>query len=160
LRIVVIADTHGPPMRLPARLIEIVAECDLLIHAGDFCTREMLSTLQRLAPVAAVWGNNDEDEIRSRLPERLALKIGSCQVEVIHGHQNRTAMATAQTVAKTMTGPGVVIFGHSHQAWCCPAGDILLLNPGSPTAARFSRRKTYAVLTTSPDLRADIIDLV
>jgi predicted phosphodiesterase len=54
----------------------------------------------------------------------------------------------------------VAVFGHSHIAVCEDDGDLLLLNPGSPTDRRSMPSFTIAVMTlTGGTAHAEIVDL-
>lgn len=55
----VLSDTHG---RLSNACFAALADCALIIHAGDIGDPHVLSTLKTLSPVVAVLGNNDFDE--------------------------------------------------------------------------------------------------
>lgn len=160
MRVGVVADTHCPPASLPIHLLRKLSVVDLIIHAGDLVTLDVLRQLQALAPLEAVWGNNDDDEVRAHLRERLDLRLNGHRVEVVHGHQGRTAVQTARRMARSIEGEAVLIFGHSHQAFTERVGGAQLLNPGSPTQSRFSRRKTYATLAIEEDVSIHIEDVL
>ena len=54
----IISDTHG---LLRDETIEALKKSDLILHAGDLGSREILEQLEHIAPVAAVRGNVDTD---------------------------------------------------------------------------------------------------
>jgi putative phosphoesterase len=56
-RIGLISDTHG---ELATPVLEIFANTDAIIHAGDIGDPDILGELQKLAPVTAVMGNVDD----------------------------------------------------------------------------------------------------
>lgn len=58
---VVLADTHAPRRwhGVPPRLAEHLRTADLILHAGDVCTADVLDELSGYAPGQAVRGNND-----------------------------------------------------------------------------------------------------
>ena len=64
-RLGVIADTHGLVRREALRAL---ADSDLIIHAGDVGTPDVLVALREIAPVVAVRGNNDNRAWAHRLP--------------------------------------------------------------------------------------------
>jgi uncharacterized protein len=151
----VLADTHSPRFSLPTSVLHAFSDVDLIIHAGDFCGITVLQTLQSIAPVAGVWGNQDDDEIRSVLPLENRLDVAGKRLLVIHGHQKRTAVVSAQQAA-LQPDLDCVIFGHSHQACHELAGTVLLFNPGSPTWARSSGGLTYGFLRIADEITAEI----
>ncbi|MGH9075705.1 MAG: metallophosphoesterase family protein, partial [Acidimicrobiales bacterium] len=91
---VVVADTHlrgGPPGRwLPPAAEEVLAGCDVVLHAGDVLEGPVLERLAQVAagggrrpPVHAVLGNNDVG-LTGALPETLVVDIGGVTVGMIH----------------------------------------------------------------------------
>ena len=88
MKVGVISDTHISglslsPKKLASRLINKVSQsaldlietvrphfdgADLIIHAGDFVSWEVMAALEEFAPVEGVAGNMDPYEITSRLP--------------------------------------------------------------------------------------------
>jgi len=71
LRIGVLSDTHVSSFaELSDKIVITLAEMDMIIHAGDFTTREVLDGLKQLGKVSAVCGNMDSNELKRLLPER------------------------------------------------------------------------------------------
>ena len=66
MRLGLIADTHG---WLRPEVFEVFRDVDLILHAGDVGPPDLLTELQAVAPVTAVWGNTDGFELRGTLPE-------------------------------------------------------------------------------------------
>ena len=78
--IAVISDTHLPrgARRLPDACVERIAAADLLLHAGDFLTLEVLRELEAIGPpVLGVHGNVDSAELRRLLPEERVVEAGA-----------------------------------------------------------------------------------
>ena len=69
----VISDTHGV---LDPRAFAALADCDVIIHAGDICGPGILEELRILAPVIAVLGNCDYPEYGRAVA--LAVAGGAC----------------------------------------------------------------------------------
>src|SRR5665811_2385250 len=70
----VIADTHIYPQSrrtIPEGVKRLFgrARIEFLVHLGDVNTRFILEELAELAPVIAVSGNNDDEELHLMLPE-------------------------------------------------------------------------------------------
>ena len=78
MRIGVISDTHVPvrARALPGQVFRIFAGVDLILHAGDLVTLDVLDELQAIAPVLAVHGNVDHPEVQERLPAVLRIEVG------------------------------------------------------------------------------------
>ena len=129
----VISDTHG---RLRPEVFKAFEGVDLIIHAGDIGSAEVLEDLQAIAPVRAVRGNMDGGWAY-RLPATEVIEIGEVLLYVVHdSHQLDLDPAAA--------GFGAVINGHTHQPSIGWQDGVLFLNPGS--AAPFGSRGTVALL--------------
>jgi putative phosphoesterase len=139
-RIGVIADTHiyaGSRRQIPDQVIDLFqrARIDLLIHLGDANTRSVLEDLAHIAPLIAVHGNNDDDELSVILPEKTRFCVGTHRFGLLHGHAGRSAR---QVAAETYSGKvDCVLFGHSHQPLIEQVGDLVMFNPGSATDRRW-----------------------
>lgn len=85
--VAVISDTHLPrgARRLPDACVERVAAAELLLHAGDFSTLDVLRELEAIGPpVAAVRGNVDSAELRRLLPEERVVEAAGARIALIH----------------------------------------------------------------------------
>ena len=136
MRLVLIADTHIPNRArdLPAPVWDAVAQADVVIHAGDWVSPDLLDKLEaRANRLVACWGNNDGEELRSRLPERADITLDGVRFT---GRDAR--------MAKLYPDTDVLVFGHSHIPWdSTAASGLRLLNPGSPTDRRRQPFCTY-----------------
>ena len=138
----VISDTHvwrGGGRSLAADIPDFFARAnvDLILHAGDVNDRLVLAQLAAVAPLLAVRGNNDDDDLQELLAERATLRVGNIETGLIHGHQGRSGRETAANAF----GPEIdlVIYGHSHLPKIeRSAKGQILFNPGSPTDRRWA----------------------
>ena len=78
-KIGVLSDTHG---KLREEIIDILQECDVILHAGDINTPKVLEQLRSIAPVYVVRGNADK-EWAETLPVELDERI--CGLRVFYG---------------------------------------------------------------------------
>jgi uncharacterized protein len=163
LRALVLADTHLAAHqldRLPPQVRQAAASADLVLHAGDVVSRELLDLLGDHAPVHAVCGNNDHDLV-GHLPERLELELAGVAVAMVHDAGPRTGRPAR--LVRWFPDAQVVVFGHSHQPVAEHAeGGPLLVNPGSPTQRRREPHPTFALLELDAgrvvDLRHVVVD--
>lgn len=148
-KILVLSDTHipGRARSLPPQVLEAAAQADAIVHAGDLVSVDVLDELALFAPVTAVRGNVDDDEVYRRLPDRALLELGGVRIGVTHGHLGR-APTTAARALEQVAGlaPDVVVFGHSHRPLIERREGVLLVNPGSPTDRRRAPSPTFAWL--------------
>src|SRR4051794_629740 len=67
LRLLFLADTHVPKRAraLPAAVWDAVGRADVVFHAGDWVSEDLLDELQqRAAQLVGVYGNNDGEALR------------------------------------------------------------------------------------------------
>ena len=145
MRLLIISDTHLPARArdLPDELWNQVAVADVVIHAGDWVSIQLLDQLEdRAKRVIGVYGNNDGPELRGRLPEVARVRLDGLRIAVIHETGPKTGRELRAD--KDFPDTDVLIFGHSHIPWdtVSPAG-LRLLNPGSPTDRRRQPNGTF-----------------
>jgi putative phosphoesterase len=145
VRLLIISDTHLPTRArvLPTQVWQQVAAADVVFHAGDWVSTQLLDDLDARAPrLVGVYGNNDGPELRARLPEIARVTLDGVRFAVIHQTGDKTGRELRADRAFPDTD--VLVFGHSHIPWdsTSPAG-LRLLNPGSPTDRRRQPAGTY-----------------
>jgi len=146
----IVSDTHLPRFgqALPRSLVTglQVARVDRIIHCGDMTDLLAVDLLAAIAPVEAVAGNNDGDEIRSRYGRKKILTIDGVRIGLVHG--DKGAHAAPRNAFEAFAGEqvDVICFGHSHRPLREERGGRLMLNPGSPTDKRMNPRYSYATL--------------
>ena len=150
-RLLLLADTHLPKRAraLSPDVWAAVESADLVVHAGDWVDIALLDELQaRSARLLAVWGNNDGDRLRARLPEVARETVDGIRIAVVH----ETGPATGREARCEAAYPDtdLLVFGHSHIPWdtVTPNG-LRLLNPGSPTDRR--RQPVCTMMTAVAD---------
>ncbi len=144
MRLLLLADTHVPRRAkdLPATVWQEVDRADLVVHAGDWVTIDLLDRLEARADVLGCWGNNDGPDLRARLPEVGTRTVEGVRLAVVH----ETGTTAGRELRAERAHPDVdlLVFGHSHIPWDTVApGGMRLLNPGSPTDRRRQPHATY-----------------
>ena len=137
MRVVVLADTHAPRFwkGCPPAVATHLATADLVLHAGDVCTLDVLDLLAGYAPVHVVRGNNDGPEVAAwGAPETVQLDLAGVSVAMIHDSGQKTGR-TARMRRRFPTAD-LVVFGHSHIPLDVTGDGIRIFNPGSPTDKR------------------------
>lgn len=132
----VISDTHGS---LSAKALSALSRADVIVHAGDFDTPEVLSALEKLCPVIAVRGNMDYGNWTVNLPAADMVELGGIYLYILH---NLNALDLDPHTADVK----VVISGHTHQAAAVRSNGVIFLNPGSPTSPRYGTDASVAML--------------
>jgi putative phosphoesterase len=160
MRALVVADTHLTPAtldRMPAEVWAMADRADVVLHAGDIVSDEVLAAFATRAPTHAVLGNNDEG--RLDLPDTLALDLAGRRVAVVH--DSGPTAGRERRMARRFPDADVVVFGHSHAPLVARGDDgPLLVNPGSPTHRRRQPVHTVAWLDLSGDVpAAEIVEV-
>ncbi len=84
-RVGIISDTHIPHFRqLPEAVWAHFAEVELIIHAGDLSVLSVIAELETIAPVVAVQGNIEHEEVVLKLPIKREVVVGQCRIGVVH----------------------------------------------------------------------------
>lgn len=118
---------------------------DLILHAGDVCTAGVLDELSGYAPVRAVRGNNDgQDVVDWGAPDTLEFEIAGLPVAMVH--DSGTAAGRRQRLRRWFPAAELVVFGHSHIPLDDAGGGLRIFNPGSPTDRRIQARGTLGLL--------------
>jgi hypothetical protein len=146
MHIGLISDTHIPDdaKALPAQIKDVFDNADLILHAGDIYTVSVLDELERLAPVLAAQGDDDYSEVYEdrRAKEKHIITVEGITIWLTH--------IKPWSWPQHEKTPDVVVFGHTHSAILEKYGDILLINPGSPTFPNYRRKLgTVALLAVN-----------
>ena len=118
-----ISDTHITPKRgkLSDKIFEIFDGVDLILHAGDITTQEVLDDLNKIAPVIAVLGNNDKLDLKNHE----IIEVCNKRILLIHGHKKELYESGLEYEAD------IVVSGHTHKPSHETVDDMHLINPGS-----------------------------
>ncbi len=147
VNVVALADTHAPRRwrGVPPRVAEHLRAADLILHAGDVCTADVLEDLSGYAPVRAVRGNNDGPDIAAwGAPDTLVMDIDGLAVGMIH--DSGAATGRLRRMRRQFPGCDLVVFGHSHIPMDVAGEGLRLFNPGSPTDRRRQPHGTLGLL--------------
>ena len=161
--IAVISDTHLPrgARRLPDACLERIAAADLLLHAGDFSTLDVLRELEAIGPaVIGVYGNVDSAELRRLLPEARVVEAAGARIAMIHDAGPRTGRLERMR-RRFRDRADLVVFGHSHLPLHEAAPDgFQIFNPGSPTERRRAPAHTMGLIDAAHgSARCELISL-
>jgi putative phosphoesterase len=137
MRIAVLSDTHAPRFwkRCPPAVAAQLGGVDLILHAGDVCTPDVLDELSTYGPTLAVLGNNDGPDVAAwGAPETRQFAVEGLNVAMIH--DSGAAKGRHARMRRRFPDAGLVVFGHSHIPWNEEADGLRIFNPGSPTDRR------------------------
>lgn len=134
--IAIVADTHIPSRAsvLPDWVESAMHSADIVVHAGDFDSREAYEHIESLADeLIAVQGNTDPP---LGLPEVATIDIEDVTILVTHntgslrGYRDRLRLLIAESRPVDL-----LVAAHSHEATDDHIGGCRFVNPGSATGA-------------------------
>jgi len=152
VKVLVIADTHthGTTRALPEGAWPFIETADHILHAGDVVDPALLDELKNLAPLDIVMGNCDGWDVREwGAQETATVMLGGVEIGMVH--DSGPAKGRRERMRKLFPTARVVVFGHSHIPMNDDDGDLLLLNPGSPTWKRQAPYHSMALLWIEDD---------
>jgi putative phosphoesterase len=162
VRIVVLADTHSPRFwkRCPPAVAHHLRTADLILHAGDVCTADVLDELSGYAPVKVVLGNNDRPDVAAwGAEETLEVDLSGLTIGMIHDSGPRTGRI--DRLRRRFPTADLVVFGHSHIPMDLRTESFRIFNPGSPADKRRQPHRTLGLLEIDDGTltNAQIVDL-
>jgi len=142
----VLSDTHG---RLSDACFSALADCALIIHAGDIGDPHIVSTLKTLSPVVAVLGNNDFEEYGKDVRQRAKCDLAGVRFFISHYPEQVDLKRRGATYFETCEPlPHVCIHGHTHiphkETGKLASPADLLLCPGSASYPRGGSQPSIA----------------
>lgn len=157
MRLCLVSDTHRHRHEL-LMAVKCVQPLDAIIHAGD-----ETSDVQWLAdrvdwPIHAVAGNWDSTTGIYPL-ERVVDQYGP-RIYLAHGHRHRVkeGLGVLADTARAKDA-SIVVYGHTHTALAVVMDGIVFINPGSLSAPRGRREKTFALLEIEQHVSGTGFDL-
>lgn len=157
MKIGVISDTHIPrrARQIPEQVLRGFAGVDLILHAGDLMDESVIYTLKKIAPIEAVAGNMDSDDLHFSLGRQKLLKLSGYKIGLIHG--DGIYKTTVERAYDAFPGADCVVFGHSHNPYSDYYQGVYMFNPGSPTDKRSNPDFSYGILRLeSTGIRGEI----
>ena len=143
----VISDTHG---LLRPEAAEYLQGSELIIHAGDIGSLEVMVELEKIAPVRAVRGNIDTESWAHDYGVDEVVELNGKSVYILHDLMQLDVDPLA-------AGFAAVISGHSHNPKLEVKDGVLYLNPGSAGPRRLKLPISLAKLAvTSSSISAEI----
>ena len=152
LKVGVLSDTHG---WIDPHILDILADADCIVHAGDVLGVSVLQTLEGLTgkgTVVAVAGNND---VRGNgietgsLPTVAEVSLPGGTLVVTHGDQ--FGIQTHAKLRQTWPGARAVVYGHTHRLVCDQEDVPWVLNPGAAGRTRIHEGPSCLMLTADQD---------
>lgn len=158
MRVAVLADTHWKGTdAVPAQVLDLLQDVDVVIHAGDLKCEHVLADLGKGdRQVLAVRGNNFDLDLAS-LPDVRVENLNGFRVGIAHdiGPMNRYANHVSKPEDIFGESVDCVIFGQTHHPFFDVLHGVPFINPGSATDQDHSGSPgTLALLDINGHLRS------
>ena len=148
MRLGVISDTHG---LLRPEVFEVFRDVDHILHGGDVGPPDILAELEAVAPVTAVYGNTDDWDLRSRLPQVATVELDGFEIVVTHGDQ--FGSPTPDSVQAAFPSAEIIVFGHTHRPILTLVDTVVtVMNPGGAGPRRFNLPPSVGILELEPGI--------
>jgi len=157
MRLGIISDTHN---LLRPQVFDVFRDVDRILHAGDIGDSDILTSLEAIAPVTAVWGNTDDMAIRARVPEIVTTDIEGFPFVLVHGHQ--LGSPTPEKLNEAWPDALVIVYGHTHRPLLTMVDQVVtVMNPGGAGPFRFGLPASVGIMELEPGIppRARLVAL-
>lgn len=154
-KIILLSDTHSA---LDERFLPHLEDANEIWHAGDIGDIKVLENLEKTTKVRAVYGNIDNNIIRSTTKEFINFKCEEVNVLITHigGYPGKYTKGIKEKIQKLR--PKLFICGHSHilKVIFDKRFNLLHMNPGA--AGNYGIHKVKTILKFKID-KENITDL-
>jgi putative phosphoesterase len=148
MRLGVIADTHG---LLRPEVFQAFAEVDHILHAGDIGPLQLIDELEALAPVTAVYGNTDGEEVRRRFPQVTMVELEGFDTVITHG--DLLGSPTPEGLNAAFPQAQIIVYGHTHRPLLTVVDVVVtVMNPGGAGHRRFGLPPSVGILELEPGI--------
>ena len=158
MRLGIISDTHG---LLRPEVFDVFKEVDHILHAGDVGPPEILTELEAIAPVTAVYGNTDGWDLRARLPQVASIRLEGFDIVVTHGDQ--LGSPTPEKLNAAYPDAEIIVFGHTHRPLLTLVDVVVtVMNPGGAGPQRFDLPPSVGIMELEPGIppRARLVPML
>ncbi|WP_296881185.1 metallophosphoesterase [uncultured Methanobrevibacter sp.] len=155
-----ISDTHIPDRakQLPQNVLDAFSNVDLILHAGDLTSLEVIEELEEIAPVMAVQGNMDRVG-GIKLPKAKIVEAEGLKIGIVHGEVYPRGDTQQLVYLAKELGADILVSGHSHQPKIEQTDGVLLINPGSPIVPRLADRTVMLLEINNKEVDVEIVKI-
>lgn len=155
-----ISDTHIPDRarKLPKNVISAFQNVDLILHAGDLTSMEVIDELEKIAPTIAIQGNMDR-AAGIILPNAKVIEAEGIKIGIAHGEVYPRADTQQLLYLAKQLDADILVTGHSHQPKIEQIDGVLLLNPGSPIVPRLADRTVMLLEINNKDVDVEVVKI-
>ena len=154
----IISDTHIPmrTQSIPKKVFDVFKDVDMILHCGDIEVRSVIEELEEIAPVIAVHGNCDP-YVGYNTHE--VIEVEDIKIGLTHGVVYPKGDTQQLYYLARELDVDILVSGHTHRPLIKQEGEILLLNPGSPTQPRLSEPSVMLLEVNGKEVNAEIVKI-
>lgn len=141
MRIGLLSDTHN---YMDDRILHHLSGCDEVWHAGDVGHISVIESIQEIKPLVGVYGNIDNQTVRSIFPEQQLIVREGLRILMLHiGGTPPKYNPQARQLLKEHK-PDIFVCGHSHilRVVSDKEQNVLYMNPGAAGTHGFHKIRT------------------
>ena len=155
-----ISDTHIPDRAriIPQNVIDAFSDVELILHAGDLTSLDVVEELEKIAPVMAVQGNMDRVN-GINLPKAKTLEVEGVKIGIAHGEVYPRADTQQLVYLAKQLDVDILVSGHTHQPKIEQTDGVLLINPGSPIVPRLADRTVMLLEIHNKEVDVQIVKI-
>ena len=147
MKIGIISDSHGDNNAVE-KAVKQMTGVDAIIHLGDYAKDGKY--IRNFTRQLYVVSGNCDFFIDADTPSELVLEMEGKRIFVTHGHKYRVKDGLNTLYYKGQElGADIVLFGHTHSSQIVSVEGMVLLNPGSVSKPRNTKRPTYGIIEIS-----------
>lgn len=152
MKIGVMSDTHlrTPDASLEFILDDLLADAELILHAGDIVTRDVLDRLEERG-VVAVCGNMDDYGVGLAVPQTRIVTAAGKRIGLVHGWGSKEGLARRVLTRFGSENLDLIVYGHSHVPFWGEVDGTYMFNPGSAAHNRYGGHATVGVIEILED---------
>ncbi len=140
-KILLISDTHS---YFDETILKYVKDSDITIHAGDLGNEKLINTIRKHTVFIGVYGNIDDNLIRSTLKEHEIINIENHKFLITHiaGICPNYNKKVKKLISDEK--PKILIYGHSHllKVEFDKKNQLTAINPGAAGKHGFHKKRT------------------
>ncbi len=145
-KILLLSDTHS---HIDETILKYVKQADEVWHAGDIGDISVSDTIKKFKPLRGVFGNIDDEQVRSEFPENNRFTCEGVDILITHigGYPPRYNNRTRELIKNNP--PKIFICGHSHILKVMPDKryNLIHMNPGAVGKHGFHKVRTMLRFT-------------
>ena len=162
MKIGVISDTHVDNIsELPYYIVNSLRKTDLIIHLGDYHSKELVDELRQFTDFHGITGNHDGPEIRAILPDQDIVEVNGKRLALVHGHGCTMPFGLKRGLLKRFRGERIdaLLYGHTHVVKNYVRSGVLFFNPGSAIGRFPSHRSSFGILNVTESISGEIFSM-